>query len=211
MKQIALLAIIVGLSAVSMAAIYASDLDPTSLVVATSSSDKVGMYGHIEFVQADSSGNIISYYQTDNFVTNQGAECAAAKLFNLSDTVGTCDTTGALVNEFLNIRLGNGAPIGTDTTRTALITDMTGFRTDTDAVFGNLGSGTVDVTVATETPFTFNTGNVSANVFEAGLFDETSGGNAFAIQNTTSGVNPGIDVNDGDTLAVTWTITVGGS
>jgi len=210
MKQIALLAIIVGLSAVSMAAIYASDLDPTSLVVATSSSDKVGMYGHIEFVQADSSGNIISYYQTDNFVTNQGAECAAAKLFDLSETVGTCDTTGTLVNEFLNIRLGNGVPIGTDETRTALITDMTGFRTDNDAVFGNLGSGTVDVTVATVTPFTFVTAvNVTANVFEAGLFDETSGGNAFAIQNTTSGANPGIDVNDGDTLAVTWTITVG--
>jgi len=210
MKQIALLAIIVGLSAVSMAAIYASDLDPTSLVVATSSSDKVGMYGHIEFVQADSSGNIISYYQTDNFVTNQGAECSAAKLFDLDETVGTCDTTGTLVNEFLNIRLGNGAPIGTDETRTILITDMGGVRTDTDAVFGNLGGGTVDVTVATQDPFTFEGGtNTTLNVFEAGLFDETSGGNAFAIQNTTSGVNPGIDVNDGDTLAVTWTITVG--
>jgi len=211
MKQIALLAIIVGLSAVSMAAIYASDLDPTSLVVANSSSDKVGMYGHIEFVQADSSGNIISYYQTDNFVTNQGAECSAAKLFDLSETVGTCDTTGTLVNEFLNIRLGNGVPIGTDETRTALITDMGGFKVDSDAVFGNLGGGTVDVTVATETPFDFTTGggNVTLNVFEAGLFDETTGGNAFAIQNTTSGANPGIDVNDGDTLAVTWTITVG--
>ncbi len=211
MKQVALLAIIVGLSAVSMAAIYASDLEPTSLVVANSSSDKVGMYGHIEFVQADSSGNIISYYQTDNFVTNQGSECAAAKLFDLSETVGTCDTTGTLVNEFLNIRLGNGAPIGTDFTRTALITDMGGIKVDTDAVFGNLGSGNTDVTVATETPFDFTTagGNVTLNVFEAGLFDETSGGNAFAIQNTTSGANPGIDVNDGDTLAVTWTITVG--
>jgi len=211
MKQIALLAIIVGLSAVSMAAIYASDLEPTSLVVANSSSDKVGMYGHIEFVQADSSGNIISYYQTDNFVTNQGSECAAAKLFDLHETVGTCDTTGTLVNEFLNIRLGNGVPTSTDETRTALITDMGGFKVDSDAVFGNLGSGTTDVTVATETPFDFTTagGNVTLNVFEAGLFDETSGGNAFAIQNTTSGVNPGIDVNDGDTLAVTWTITVG--
>ena len=117
-----------------------------------------------------------------------------------------------MVKEFLNIRLGNGVPIGTDTTRTALITDMVGFRTDTDADFGNLGSGTTDVTVATETPFTFVTAvNVTSNVFEAGLFDATSGGNAFAIQNTTSGVNPGIDVNDGDTLAVTWTITVGSS
>jgi len=193
-----------------MAAIYASDLNPTSLVVATSSSDKVGMYGHIEFVQADSSGNIISYYQTDNFVTNQGAECAAAKLFDEDEAnVGTCDTTGSLVKEFLNIRLGNGAPIGTDFTRTALITDMGGVRTDTDAVFGNLGGGTVDVTVATETPFTFNTGNETLNVFEAGLFDEITGGNAFAIQNTTANANPGIDVNDGDTLAVTWTITVG--
>jgi len=49
-------------------------------------------------------------------------------------------------------------------------------------------------------------------IFEAGLFDliTVSGGNVFAIRNTTAtSPNPGIDVNDGDTLDVTWTITIG--
>ena len=101
MKQIALLAIIVGLSAVSMAAIYASDLGQTQLVVATPNSDTVGMFGHIEFVQADSSGNIIWYYQTDNFVTDQGAACAAAMLFDVSEDGGAaCGLIGSALGEF---------------------------------------------------------------------------------------------------------------
>jgi len=89
---------------------------------------------------------------------------------------------------------------------------MGGFRTEDDATSTpNVAAGTTTVTVATDSaaPFTFDSGNTTLNVFEAGLFDATSLGNAFAIQNTTSSPNPGIDVNPGDTLAVTWTITVG--
>lgn len=212
MKQVALLAIIVGLSAVSMAAIYASDFVQTPLLVATPSNDKIGMFGHIEFVLADSSGNIKGYYQTDNFVTDMGAACAATMLFDFDETLSPCDTTGAGVKEFLNIRLGDSQP-GTDVkSDTALDNDMVGFKVDTDAtMISNANAGTATVTIATETPFDFTTGgsNVTNNVFQAGLFDETVGGNAFAIQNTTSGANPGIDVNDGDQLTVTWTITVG--
>ncbi len=212
MKQIALLAIIVGLSAVSMAAIYASDLDPTSLVLATPSSDKIGMFGHIEFVQTNSFGDVIGYYQTDNFVTDMGAACAATMLFDTSETLAPCDTAGSTVNEFLNIRLGDTQPSTDATADIILDSDMGGFKVDSDATMvSNTNAGTATVTIATETPFDFTTGgaNVTNNVFQAGLFDETSGGNAFSIQNTTSGANPGIDVNDGDTLAVTWTITVG--
>ncbi len=217
MKQVALLAIIVGLSAVSMAAIYASDLGQTQLVVGTSG-DKIGMFGHIEFVQSDRSGNIIGYYQTDNFVTDMGAACAATMLFDVDETLGPCDTTGSAVNEFLNIGLGDAQPSTDDTTDTVLDDEMTDAddssfrRVDPDATMvSNGGAGTATVTIATVTPFNFlDAGsNTTNNVYQAGLFDETALGNAFAIQNTTSGVNPGIDVNDGDQLTVTWTITVG--
>jgi len=212
MKQLAIFALIAGLSAISMATIYASDLGPTSLVIATPSNEKVGMLGHIEFEVMDASGNLKGYYQTDNFVTDMGAACTATILFDKDETLSPCDTTGSAVNEFLKIRLGDSAPSTTLKSRTALIADMTGFRVDTDAtMISNAAAGTATVTISTETPFTFTSGgsNVTNNVFEAGLFDETSGGNAFAIQNTTSGANPGIDVNDGDQLSVTWTITVG--
>ncbi len=213
MKQVALLAIIAGLSVVSMATIYASDLGQTPLVIATPSNENVGMFGHIEFVLADESGDVKSYYQTDNFVTDQASECIASKIFDDSQTVGTCGGIGSSVNEYLNIRLGNATGGSTDQSRTALADDMGGVRTDTTAVFSTLsaGDGQTEVTIATETPFTFADagGNTTANVFEAGLFDATTGGNSFAIQNTTAAANPGIDVNDGDQLTVTWTITVG--
>jgi hypothetical protein len=212
MKQVALLTIIAGLSVVSMATIYASDLGQTPLMLANPSNDEIGMYGHIEFEHLNSAGDIKGYYQTDNFITDMGAACAAAMLFDVDETVSPCDTTGSGVNEFLNIRLGDAAPGSDVTSDTTLDSDMTGYRTDTDAVItSNALAGTATVTVATEDPFTFTTGgtNVTNNVFQAGLFDETSGGNAFAIQNTTAGANPGIDVNDGDQLTVTWTITVG--
>jgi len=214
MKQRALLAIIVGLSAVSMATIYASDLGQTQLVVGTSS-DKIGMLGHIEFVQADSFGNIIGYYQTDNFVTDMGAACAAQQMFG-GTAITPCTGTPT---DFLYIGLGDAAPAGDDSTDTILDDEMTDAddssarRLDTDgaAYASNAGAGTATVTIATVTPFDFlDAGtNTTNNVFQAGLFDSAATGNAFAIQNTTSGVNPGIDVNDGDTLAVTWTITVG--
>ena len=217
MKQVAYLAIIAVLSVVSMATIYASDFGETPLVVAAPSNEGIGMLGHIEFVLADEFGDIKSYFQTDNFITDSASECIASKLFDDSVTVGGCDTTGDSVKEYLNIRLGNVSAGTTNQNRLNLDDivgeDMVGFRTDTAAAFSSLddGDGNTVVTVATEAPFTFadSGGNTTANVFEAGLFDETVGGNAFAIQNTTSGANPGIDVNDGDQLTVTWTITVG--
>jgi len=219
MKQTALLAIIVGLSAVSMAAIYASDLGQTQLVVATPNSDTIGMFGHIEFVQADSSGNIIGYYQTDNFVTDQGAACAAAMLFDVSEDGGAaCGVIGSAVGEFLHIGLGDLAPStdnSADTTLDNEITDDVGSSRllEVDAgIVSNAGAGTATVTITTPAPFAFFDAaplNTTNNIFQAGLFDSASAGQSFAIQNTTSGANPGIDVNDGDTLSVTWTITVG--
>lgn len=218
MKQIALLAIIAGLSVVTMATIYASDLGQTQLMLATPSSDKFGMLGHIEFVQADSSGNIIGYYQTDNFVTDMGAACAATKLFDISETLAPCGSAGSAVNEFLFIGLGDlqpGTDVKSDTALDNEITDDAGSsrRVDSDADFvSNANAGTATVTVATETAFIFEdagNNNATNNIFQAGLFDAVTGGNAFSIQNTTSGANVGIPVSDGDSLSVTWTITVG--
>jgi len=210
MKQTALLAIIVGLSAVSMAAIYASDINPTSLAVATTSSDRVGMLGHVEFVQSDSFGNIIGYYQTDNFITDRGASCAAVRIFDSSNS-GVADCLG-VPGDFKYIAVGDQE--NSDAKNVTVLNGEIGLRKQDSngigivAVGPNTGQDTV--TVATVTPFTFGAGNSSANIFQAGLFDALTGGNVFAIQNTTGApLNLGIDVNDGDTLNVTWTIIVG--
>lgn len=205
-----LLAIIVGLSVASMGTIYASDLATTSLAVASPSGDTVGLLGHIEFEVRDSSDNIKGYYQTDNFITDVGAACAAQQLFVGGASGNGCTNTPG---DFLFIALGDSQP-GTDVkSDTTLDNEITTVRRadSAAAVVSNANAGTATVTVATNDPFTFTTGgsNVTNNVFQAGLFDAASTGNAFAIQNTTSGANPGIDVNDGDSLSVTWTITVG--
>jgi len=194
-----------------MATIYASDLGVTTLAVASPNNDKIGMLGHIEYQHVDADDNIIGYYQTDNFVTDMGAACAASMLFDLDETVAPCDTTGSGVNEFLNIGIGDAQPSTDVKSDTTLDNEIGVRRVDSNAVIAsNSNAGTATVTIATENPFTFATGiNVTNNIYQAGLFDETTGGNAFAIQNTTSGANTGIDVNDGDSLSVTWTITVG--
>ncbi len=209
MKQTALLAIIVGLSAVSMAAIYASDLDPTSLAVATPSSEKVGMYGHVEFVHSDSFGNIIGYYQSDNFITDMGASCAASRIFDSTGSGnGVCS---GVPSDFLFIGVGNVKNVDDDVTVTSLNGEMGVRKIDTAAaITSDTGLSSASVIVETLTPFQFGGGNSSNNIYQAGLFDSFTGGNVFAIQNTTGNdPNLGIDVNDGDTLNVTWDITVG--
>jgi len=215
MKQVALLTIIAGLSVISMATIYASDLGQTQLVLATPNNEGIGMLGHIEFVHLDNSGNIKGYYQTDNFITDMGASCAAVQIFDSSASdIQDCN---GVPSDFLYIGLGDADTDTDDTTLEVLVDEMTdpddtsSRRLDTNGAAIVGGTGQAVVTIATVTPFDFldSGSNTTNNVYQAGLFDAATTGNVFAMQNTTSNPNPGIDVNDGDQLSVTWTITVG--
>lgn len=207
------MALIAVVFATAIGAIYASEMTASSLFVApaTSAVEQTGFMGHVEYVLKDSEGNIKYYYQTDNFVTDMAKDCTASQLFDQTQsTIGDCAGT---IGEFQFIGVADIAP-GTDDPQVIALANEIGARhQDTSVGSGaftvaNNGVGT-DVSIDTTAPFTFDTGNETNNIFQAGLFDAITGGNAFAIQNTTSGVNPGIDVNDGDTLSVTWTITVG--
>ena len=207
MKQIALLTIIAGLSAISMAAIYASDFGQLQLAVATPNDDRIGMFGHIEFEHLDSFDNIIGYYQTDNFITEMGASCAATLIFGGS-AISPCISTPT---DFLYIGVGN---VTNDDTVT--VVELNG-ELEERKIDGNgasisstAGFSEAVAIIKTESPFQFGPGNSTDPIFQAGLFDQATDGNVFSIQNTTSSnPNPGITVNDGDQLTVTWEITVG--
>jgi len=169
----------------------------------------VGFIGHVEFVQKNAAGYTIGYYQSDNKVMDDGKDCVARQTFDTGNALGTCAAFG----EFQHIAVGDANCASCeDGTRLTLQSEIGTRRLDTSiAAFTTAAdpAGTI-VVINTETPFSFGVGNETNNIFEAGLFDASTGGNVFAIRNVTATTpNPGIDVNNGDTLDVTWTITVG--
>lgn len=185
---------------------------PSALFAAPAADvQNVAFMGHVEFIQKNAAGDTIGYYQSDNKVMDDGKDCVAIQTFDTANALGTCGSFG----EFQFIAIGD-ATCSTceDGTRTTLQSEIGARRADTSiAAFTTASDPTgTSVVINTEVPFSFGAGNNTNNIFEAGLFDviTTSSGNVFAIRNTTAASpNLGIDVNDGDTLDVTWTITVG--
>ena len=182
------------------------------LAPAAQEDNKVGFLGHVEFVHKNALGEIIGYFQSDNLIMDRGNDCISELGFDSANTGGACSGTPA---EFQHIGVGDATCVSCEvTTRNTLQNEIGARRADTSiaAFTGSAGAGTT-VVINTETPFTFTAVNETNNIFEAGLFDTgptIDTGNAFAIRNVTAtSPNPGIDVNNGDTLDVTWTITVG--
>ena len=190
--------------------IVTSEGAPSALFTAPAKEvHNVAFMGHVEFVQRNNAGDVIGYYQSDNLVMDDGKDCVAIQTFDTGNALGTCGSFG----EFQWIAVGDANCASCeDGTRTTLQNEIGNRRQDTSiAAFTSASdpAGT-QVIINTETPFTFGAGNSTNNIFEAGLFDASTGGNVFAIRNVTAtSPNPGIDVNNGDTLDVTWTITVG--
>ena len=185
---------------------------PSALFTAPAANvQNVAFMGHVELVQKNAAGDTVGYFQGDNLVMDDGKDCVAIQAFDTGNALATCGSFG----QFQFIALGNAQCVSCeDGTRTTLQTEMTTRRADTSiALFTTAADplGT-EVIINTEVPFNIGPANNTANIFEVGLFDviTTSSGNVFAIRNSTATTpNPGIDVNDGDTLDVTWTITVG--
>lgn len=207
--------------AFAMGYVFSSDGSVNTLFAAPAAQEdsKVGFLGHVELIHKNAAGDTIGYYQMDNLVHDDGNDCLAIAGFDSDNTLSgtTCTAFGefdfigvgdaictACEDETLQVLKNEITTGGTDALRRQ-DTAVAGFSSSVS------GAGTT-VIINTETPFTFTTGggNVSNNIFDVALFDAATGGNMFALRNASSTLpNPGIDVNDGDTLDVTWTITVG--
>jgi len=233
MKTTYVVALIAAISAVSIGAISMNGFT-VPLAIASASPESGTMMGHVEYIVRDADGNIKSYTQADNMVVNRGDDCSIAYMFQPTSFTGGADVcTNANPAGFHFIGIGNGT-ITVDAADTTLLDagstqvansasdGLMSVRWDNDtAATASSNGGTV--VIATPSPFTFSTSGAATNattVTAAGLFDNTC-----STQSTTTGVctaNTGamnmfsaqsisVAVSDGDSLSVTWTITVGNS
>jgi hypothetical protein len=168
-------------------------------------SESSGVMGHLTLVATDADGNITSYVQTDNLVTDLGKDCLVKQTFGT--TVGGC-----LAATFNNIGLGTGTgqtatstnvatPLAAGCVRSAVSTNTeTGTASEIvtlKAIFGGASSSGADIANAA----------CVATITEAGLFNSATAatGQMFSYQSFT-----GVAIGASDTLTVQWDITFSG-
>ena len=165
------------------------------------------IYGHVTVIHSDPDGNILSYAQTDNLVANDGKDCMAELIFG--GTAGTaCDGTASVFNTIVLFD-GQSFPatmnasglLGVDITASCLaITDGVATPTENTAA---TGADYVDGTGSlSDIAVTFTAG-ATQTVDGAALFNDNDD-SVLAGQTFSS-----VTLNNLDTLAVTWTITLG--
>jgi len=207
MKKYTTLALIWAIVAGVAGLISIDAISATSLVTMQGASDfhESGlMIGHVTYEVRGADGQVKQYLQGDNFITNIGIKCAATAIFDSSDSV--CASPG----NFAYIAIGNGtaaaAASNTILNNTGANTGEMARSGKIDAVITKVGPNTV-VTLTTPIPFTFTnlrTTIPATTVTQSGLFNATTLGTMFAIKDLLAPV----PVNNADTLAVTWTITL---
>ena len=169
------------------------------------------VYGHVTVIHSDPDGNILSYAQTDNLVANIGKDCMAALVFG--GTAGGSECTAATDTTFNTIVLFNGQSFPTEMNATGLLTvditapglaiadgDLLTPSQNTAATGADYVDGTGGSTDITNT----FTAGATQTVDGAALFNGTPFDAVLAGQTFSS-----VTLNNLDTLAVTWTITLG--
>jgi hypothetical protein len=200
--------------------------------------DKSGMLGHVTYVVRGPDGHITAYAQTDNMRTVQGINCAQQILFNTNNggplnTNGTNVCNGMDVrapagfNGFNVIGLVNGSstvamlPNGSDTATLSKIggahasskggLELTATANEGGPKVGTVaGTGAYNIITITSPAFAFsNLAAAGTNIRGSFLMNNTSStdtlDSTFAENTFTGG---GVAVASGDTLTVTWTITL---
>lgn len=226
MKTTSMIALIAAISAVSIGAISMNGFSAIPLVAASVSPESGTIMGHVEYILYDANGNIKSYVQADNQVVDRGDNCVMAYTFGPGNPGSDTDFCVSNANGFRFIGIGNAtATVGPEATTltnqaatvaTSATDGLMAMITDPTLVFTNSTDGGT-VIINTETPFAFTSGVNATTVLSAGLFDATcaatngictayaSPQNMFAVQAIS------VPVSAGDSLSVTWTITVGNS
>jgi len=159
------------------------------------------IFGHITVVHSDSDGNVLSYQQTDNIVTAQGKNCMAEQVFGLAGA--TCDAVGNTVFNTIGLFGASETFANTDVETTHTLLTASGLTiTIADSVGENTAASgaTNQITDITE----LFTSGATQTVTGAGLFNDAEdalfAGRAFGSS---------VSMISGDTLSVTWSITLG--
>lgn len=206
-------------------------ISATNLIVQNSpATEHFGMMvGHVELILRNADGNIISYFQADNAITNFGDRCTSELMFEPNSGDNGDVACGDAV--FVNIGIANGTALTEgDSSRmsdyqargtTSVNTGLMAVIPDTVVTIAAPGVGVA--TTITNSGHLFNfedTGgqNASTTIVSVLLIDaacavEDSDGQCSTLPagEIFAARDASLTVNDGDTLQVTWTITVGGS
>ena len=192
--------------------------------VLDSNSQGISLLGHVEFVVRDSAGNIIQYAQGDNLITTTGGDCIAGELFG--GTPGDCQNLGTW--DFIAIGNMTSPALDVGDFRLDDTTDEDGLSTQGSGHDGEMarkqvtpgidvtGSNTIVTLVNTGDAFTFTTTNATT-ITQSGIFSEgatlNSNGETTVIGNSEllaiQNLSPTVVVSNGDSLTVTWVITIG--
>ena len=170
------------------------------------------IYGHVTIVHSDPEGNILSYIQTDNAVTNQGKDCAVEHIFSAAGGLANNNCVAATANDnFDVIGLTNGQSFPFDANATSLNgveLTLNGLAAVAGTVSGNAAALGTDYTASTSGAIvdianTF-TATADAQGVDGAILYNAAKDSVFAAKEFTA-----VTLNNLDTLAVTWTITLG--
>ena len=234
MKTTSMIALIAVISAASIGVISMNGFSAIPFATASINPESGTVMGHVEYILRDADGNIKTYAQGDNMVVNKGDDCVMAYAFQATGAGGKDVCSTASADGFRFIGIGNATrtvaagdlSLAADGTANTFAgsggTGIMAVRADTDTVATTSSNGGT-VVINTPTPFTFGTNNSTnagspLTVKTAGLFDATCStvaqngmrtGNTVANMNMFSAQAITVQVSSGDSLSVTWTITVG--
>jgi len=213
---------------IAVAAVAALGINTYSDMTSPSSNGFAGTalaMGHVEMVLTDANGNVKGYFQGDNVVTDAGDACTSEKIFGDATNSTECAGVGA-GNYFDKIGIINGTFSPSDAT-----TNTGHYVAATDANDGLMAitQGAATVPDSASSQGTATTITNSAHVFNFdGSNDTTVSGviliDALCSENAdgSCGTIPAsagvfaartatLSTSDGDSLTVTWTITIGDS
>ena len=159
-------------------------------------SESFGLKGKVDLILYDNSGEIKEERHLDNMIVASGVAGIANKIApSLASTVSS-----STPYNYIGLGTGNTA---VEATQTALIAELPIGASyarvqDADAIYSTAsGSSKIILSV------TFPPGQGTGTLNESGIFDSSSAGNMLARQTFAE-----IQKAAGDTLTVTWTITL---
>ena len=157
-------------------------------------SEGFGLRGQVDMVLYDKSGQVKDERHLDNLIVNTGIEGVASRIAPHDGSVNPS-------SPYNYIALGTGSTAA-DKAQTTLVSEL-----PTGVSYARINDSTAQYVTAAGNKLilsvTFPPGQATGTLRESGLFNAATGGNMLARQTFTD-----IQKASGDTLTVTWTITL---
>jgi len=196
--------VLLGITMATILGVYAITTTATTDSTVTSYGNTPFLMGHITMVVTGADGNIKSYFQTDNLITDEGRICGLVSLTGATDgcagSAGDFQFIALSSNTTFAVGAGDTAATGWDTaTEVARATaaDSVTFFSDTQVdivrLFNVGGEGSTAA---------LDDGEVVSRtaLFDDATFQDATNMLAYAELSDTTGV-------DGDDITITWSIT----